>query len=125
MSPADLHLEPAAQHNGVAPAGGRFEAPVSIDPASPQPKILVVDDTPANIRVMTAVLEPMGYRVLGAGSGPEALELVRRERPDLILLDLMMPGMDGYEVCRQLRADPATSFLPVVMVTASNERDRV
>jgi class 3 adenylate cyclase/CheY-like chemotaxis protein len=74
---------------------------------------------------MAAVLEPLGYRVLGAESGAEALKLVRSEQPDLILLDLMMPGMDGYEVCRQLRADPATSFLPIVMVTASNERDKV
>ncbi len=74
---------------------------------------------------MAAVLEPSGYRVLTAGSGREALEIVRREQPDLILLDLMMPGMNGYEVCRQLRADPATSFLPVVIVTASGDRDKV
>jgi len=98
---------------------------VSANPAELRTTILVVDDTPANIRVMVAVLEPLGYRVLGAESGAEALELVQRDRPDLILLDLMMPGMNGYEVCRRLRADPATSFLPIVMVTASNERDKV
>jgi adenylate cyclase len=89
------------------------------------PTILVVDDTPTNIRVMVAVLEPSGYRVLTAASGPDALEIVGRDQPDLILLDLMMPGMNGYEVCRRLRADPATSFLPVVMVTASGDRDKV
>ena len=74
---------------------------------------------------MAAVLEPSGYRVLTAGSGREALEIVRREEPDLILLDLMMPDMNGYDVCRQLRADPATSFLPIVIVTASGDRDKV
>jgi adenylate cyclase len=90
-----------------------------------QTKVLVVDDTPTNIKVMTAMLEPLGFRVLSAQSGPEALELVRHERPDLVLVDLMMPGMDGYEVCRRLRSDPASSFVPVVMVTASDDHDKV
>jgi class 3 adenylate cyclase len=87
--------------------------------------ILVVDDTPSNVRVMEAMLEPLGYRVLSAASGPEALDMVQRIRPDLILLDLIMPGMDGYEVCRQLRLEEATKFVPVVIVTASTERGRV
>jgi adenylate cyclase len=90
-----------------------------------QPKILVVDDTPKNIKLLEAVLAPRGYLVIPAESGSEALDKVATERPDLILLDVVMPGMDGYEVCRRLRADPATHLLPVVMVTASEERERL
>jgi CheY-like chemotaxis protein len=81
------------------------------------PKILVVDDTPPNIRLLEAVLSPRGYIVLTAASGQEALDLVATDAPDLVLLDILMPGMDGYEVCRRLRSDPATNVLPVVMIT--------
>jgi len=81
-------------------------------------KILVVDDTPQNVKLLDAILSPRGYTVVTASSGAEALEKVRAEVPDLILLDIVMPGMSGYEVARHLRADPATRFLPIVMVTA-------
>lgn len=87
--------------------------------------ILVVDDTPHNVRLLEAILAPRGYRVLQATSGAAALELVAREQPDLVLLDIVMPGLDGHEVCRRLRADPATRLLPVVMVTASGEEQKV
>jgi len=90
-----------------------------------EPLVLLVDDLPANVRLLDAVLSPRGYRVLGAGSGPEALALVAEHRPDLVLLDIVMPEMDGYEVCRRLRQDPATAFLPVVMVTASGDQERL
>jgi len=90
-----------------------------------EPLVLAVDDLPANVRLLDAVLSPRGYRVLGAGSGPEALTLVAERRPDLILLDIVMPEMDGYEVCRRLRQDPATAFLPVVMITASGDQERL
>jgi adenylate cyclase len=90
-----------------------------------EPLVLAVDDLPANVRLLDAVLSPRGYRVLGAGSGPEALALVGEHRPDLILLDIVMPEMDGYEVCRRLRQDPATAFLPVVMITASGDQERL
>jgi adenylate cyclase len=90
-----------------------------------EPLVLAVDDQPANVRLLDAVLSPRGYRVLGAGSGPEALALVAERRPDLILLDIVMPEMDGYEVCRRLRKDPATAFLPVVMITASGDQERL
>ena len=90
-----------------------------------QPKILAVDDTPHNIRLLEAVLAPRGYAIVPAGNGMEALEKVATERPDLILLDVVMPGMDGYEVCRRLRDDPATRLLPVVMVTASGDQEKV
>jgi CheY-like chemotaxis protein len=84
--------------------------------------LLVVDDVPQNLRLLQAVLEPRGYAVVTAASGEEALE--RIAGVDLVLLDIVMPGIDGYEVCRRLRADPATSFLPVVMITASGEQEK-
>jgi len=90
-----------------------------------EPLLLAVDDLPANVRLLDAVLSPRGYRVLGAGSGPEALALVAEHHPDLVLLDIVMPEMDGYEVCRRLRQDPSTAFLPVVMITASGDQERL
>jgi adenylate cyclase len=81
-------------------------------------KILVVDDTPSNVKLLADVLGARGYAVVTAVSGVDALETVDRERPDLVLLDVMMPGMSGYDVCRKLRANPATTMLPVVMITA-------
>ncbi len=87
--------------------------------------ILAVDDTPQNIRLLEAVLVPCGYRVVAATSGAEALERLAVEPIDLVLLDVVMPGMDGYEVCRALRKRPETSFLPVVMITASGEQEKV
>src|SRR5204863_5191450 len=82
-------------------------------------KILVVDDLPENVRLLEAVLAPRGYEVVSAHSGAEALELVEAEEPDLILLDVVMPGMDGYAVCEQLRENEETAVLPVIMVTSS------
>jgi adenylate cyclase len=90
-----------------------------------QPTILVVDDTTQNIRLLDAVLAPRGYTVATATSGGEALEKIANEQPDLILLDIVMPGMDGYEVCRRVRADPATRLLPVVMITASGDQEKI
>jgi class 3 adenylate cyclase/CheY-like chemotaxis protein len=90
-----------------------------------QPKILVVDDVAQNVRLLEAVLTSNGYAVASASSGPEALERATSELPDLVLLDIQMPGMNGYEVCRRLREDPATRFLPVVMVTSSDTEVRV
>jgi DNA-binding NarL/FixJ family response regulator len=90
-----------------------------------RPRVLVVDDTPQNVRVLEAVLAPRGYEVLVASSGAEALDKVTAIGADLVLLDVVMPGMDGYEVCRRLRADAATAFLPVVMITASGDHERL
>ena len=87
--------------------------------------VLVVDDQPQNVRLLDAVLSPRGYRVLSASSGEEALDLLRAEQPHLVLLDILMPGMDGYEVCRRIRENPDTAFLPVVMVTASEAQQKV
>lgn len=87
--------------------------------------VLAVDDQTTNLRLLDAVLAPRGYRVLPAGSGEEALRLLEHEDVDLVLLDILMPGMDGYETCAEIRARPATEFLPVVMVTASGEQQRL
>jgi two-component system cell cycle response regulator len=89
-------------------------------------RALVVDDVAANVRLLEARLEAEYFEVLTAQSGPEALARVTEELPDIILLDVMMPGMDGFEVCRRLKADPATHHVPVVMVTALDQpADRV
>lgn len=88
-------------------------------------RILVVDDTPANIKLLDAVLGSQGYTVIPAASGAEALALVDEEPPDLVLLDILMRGMDGYEVCRRLRDQPATAHLPIILITASETKDKV
>ena len=88
-------------------------------------KILAVDDIPQNLRLLEAVLSPNGFEVVTAATGEDAMLQVLKEKPDLVLLDIMLPGIDGYEVCRRLRADPKTSFLPVVMVTASGLPEKV
>jgi adenylate cyclase len=80
--------------------------------------ILLVDDQPQNLRLLDAVLGPEGYDLLHSSSGAEALDLARTGTPDLILLDVDMPGMNGYEVCRRLRGDALTAFLPVVLITS-------
>ena len=81
-------------------------------------KILVVDDTPKNVKLLADLLTVKGFNVVTAASGREALAQVEAERPDLVLLDVVMPEMSGYEVCRKIRENPATEILPVIMVTA-------
>jgi putative two-component system response regulator len=89
-------------------------------------RVLVVDDLSANVGLVTAVLQADGYVVRAASSGQEALEAVVQEQPDLILLDVVMPGLDGFEVCRRLKADAATRLIPVVLVTALRDSgDRI
>jgi class 3 adenylate cyclase len=87
--------------------------------------VLAVDDEPANVRLLGAVLTPRGYRVLSAATGAEALALLETEDVDIVLLDIVMPEMDGHEVCRKIRSAPATEFLPVVMITASGSQQRL
>lgn len=84
-------------------------------------KVLVVDDNEPNLELLQAYLEELECETIPARSGAEALELVRRERPDLILLDVMMPEMSGFEVCKRLKNDPATAKIPIIMVTALTE----
>jgi len=82
------------------------------------PTVLIVDDHVQNLELIGALMQAEGYRVLTARDGVEALEQVAQAQPDLILLDIMMPGLDGYAVCQQLKADPATRLIPVVLLTA-------
>ena len=89
-------------------------------------RILVVDDIPTNVRLLDARLSAEYFDVLTATSGQEALDILSRERIDIVLLDVMMPGMDGFEVCRRIKADAKTHHIPVIMVTALDERaDRI
>jgi len=89
-------------------------------------RVLVVDDVPPNVKLLEAKLTSEYFDVLTAFSGPEALDVISREHPDIVLLDVMMPGMDGFEVCRRIKGDPATAHIPVVMVTALDQAaDRV
>jgi len=88
--------------------------------------VLVVDDVEKNVRLLADVLTARGYRTSTAASGEEALARIAADMPDLVLLDVMMPGMNGYDVCRAIRADPACAVLPVVLVTALDpEHERV
>src|SRR5215470_8300670 len=92
----------------------------------PSKKILVVDDTPHNVKMLVDLLSAKGFETLTASSGKEGLDLIETERPDLVLLDVMMPGLDGYEVCRKIRANPEYGILPVIMVTALDPtRERI
>ncbi|HEX2650276.1 MAG TPA: response regulator [Burkholderiales bacterium] len=89
-------------------------------------KILVVDDTPANIKLLGDLLAAKGYAVTTAKNGEEGLAKLAAEKPDLVLLDVMMPGLSGYDVCRRIRAEAATSLLPVVMCTSLDpQQERV
>lgn len=94
-------------------------------PSIADANILVVDDTPANIGVLIHMLEDQGYRVLAATSGEQALKIAARVQPELILLDLMMPGMDGLETCRRIKGDERTCAIPVIFVTAQSDTEFV
>ncbi len=84
-------------------------------------RILVVDDIPANLRLLEARLLAEYYEVVTARTGPDAIDICEQSKVDVVLLDVMMPGMDGFEVCRHLKADPATTHIPVVMITALDQ----
>ena len=89
-------------------------------------KILIVDDYPANVKLLERNLQAAGYETLSAADGEEALQKVESDRPDLILLDIMLPKIDGYEVCHRLRADETTAVIPIIMITALKEtEDRI
>jgi adenylate cyclase len=89
------------------------------------PRILVVDDNPANLEILESRLARQGYEVITARDGDEALISARHQAPDLILLDVMMPGKDGIEVCRELKADPSVPFMPIILVTAKAAPDDI
>ena len=83
--------------------------------------ILVVDDNEQNLELLQAYLEDLQCRTIPAKDGVEALEIIKKSKPDLVLLDVMMPKMSGFEVCRRIKNNPQTADLPVIMVTALNE----
>lgn len=87
--------------------------------------VLAIDDQPTNLRLLEAVLTPRGYRVVTAESGEQGLALLADGDVDLVLLDVIMPELDGYEVCRRIRAAARTAYLPVVMITASGDQQRL
>ena len=94
-------------------------------PKTPRPTILVIDDEPDLLKMLKRRLEHWGYRALTAASGEEGLGLVERERPDLILLDIMMPKMKGRDVCAHLKANPQTADVPVIFLSALELPDHI
>lgn len=88
-------------------------------------RILIVDDVPANLKMLSDLLEPEGYHILVAPSGEVALKVAARMQPSLILLDIMMPGIDGFETCRRLKEDPATADISIIFVTAEGETESI
>ncbi|OIP26480.1 MAG: response regulator [Chloroflexi bacterium CG15_BIG_FIL_POST_REV_8_21_14_020_46_15] len=85
-------------------------------------KILLVDDDPDFVEATKAVLESRPYEIITALSGEEGLQKARAEKPDLVLLDIIMPGVDGFQVCQQLKKDPQLAKIPVIMITSFSER---
>ena len=95
--------------------------PVALNPEPIGATILIVDDIPANLNLLCEALEPQGYKILGATSGERALEIANRTVVDLILLDIVMKGMDGFETCRRLKAEEKTADIPVIFITIKDE----
>jgi CheY-like chemotaxis protein len=89
-----------------------------------KPRVLVVDDAPMNLRLLSEILR-RDCRVVVATGGREALDIARAQLPELILLDVMMPEMDGFEVCRRLKADPTTTGVPVIFITAVTQPEEL
>jgi twitching motility two-component system response regulator PilH len=89
-------------------------------------RILIIDDSPTDTRVFATVLEKNGHEVLSAGSAEDGIEVCKRELPDLVLMDVILPGMNGFQATRSLSKDPATSTIPIIIVSTKNmETDRV
>lgn len=90
------------------------------------PVVLIVDDSPTEVHVIKTALEGQGYDILSAQSGELGVQMARESRPDLILMDVVMPGLNGFQATRQLSRDPATAEIPVIMVTTKNQKtDRI
>jgi len=90
-----------------------------------QGRILIADDTSASLDLLSRVLEPQGYEIIAVSSGKDAIKLAAKAKPDLVLLDVMMPGHDGFHVCRTLKAEPETKDTPVIFITSKNETENV
>ncbi len=94
-----------------------------IDESRAPPRVLVVDDVASNVSLIAQALEPVGYEIYVARNGEEALRIASRAEPHVILLDVMMPGVDGLTVCRHMKADAALAAIPVIFITALDDRD--
>jgi CheY-like chemotaxis protein len=101
-----------------APASGREQDELTMTEAAPSTTILLVEDNYDNLKIYTVILEFAGFRVITAKDGAEALKMVPEARPDLILMDVAIPEIDGWEVTKRLKADPKTSSIPIIMLTA-------
>lgn len=108
---------PTPPRNVVPPTSMSKPTP---DPA-PSATILIVDDLHENLEVLGTFLESAGHQVLAASNGADALRIAERARPDIVLLDVVMPGLDGLETCRQLKSAPGTREIPVVFITARDD----
>ncbi|HEY8668715.1 MAG TPA: response regulator [Tepidisphaeraceae bacterium] len=111
--------QPAAQ-----PSGGSDAPRASAGPAEsflPESTVMIVDDNPQNVELLQAFLESLPVKLVTAIDGIDALEKVAQHNPDLILLDIMMPRMSGFQVCKKLKSDPKTRDIQILMVTALNE----
>jgi putative two-component system response regulator len=97
--------------------------PPRVDAQRSAGKVLVVDDEAANVRLLTALLAREGYAVVTASDGEEALAMVASEQPDLVLMDVLMPALSGYDVCERIKENPSTRLTPVVLITALHERE--
>ena len=86
-------------------------------------KILIVDDNIYNLKLVGRILDNQNYRIEFAKDGENGIRLAKRNLPDIILLDIMMPGMDGYEVCKKLKSDPATEDIPIIFLSAKNDNE--
>jgi CheY-like chemotaxis protein len=98
---------------------------LSLNPQSDRPVVLVVDDAPSSLGVLCDTLEGAGYTVLVACDGESALERLELVSPDAILMDALMPGMDGFETCRRIKSDPAWAHVPVIFMTGLSETSQI
>jgi len=101
-----------------------FEVPVST-PDTARPVVLVIDDQAVNLRLVATLLNQSGYEVLSALDGDQGIALADTAKPDLLLLDMRMPGKDGFDVLQVLRATPATAYLPIIFLTADDDRENL
>src|SRR6202789_4269470 len=109
----------------IAPAEQNPAAPPALLDEVQPARILVVDDQPANIQIVGAVLGKLGHEIIPASNGATALKRVALRMPDLILLDLLMPGMNGCEVCLQLKMNPEWKDIPVIFLSAADDKDLI
>jgi CheY-like chemotaxis protein len=109
------------QEDPQAPTQSQPRPDPSSDTFLPQSTVLIVDDNPQNVELLQAFLESLPVKIVTASDGVEALEKVEEHKPDLILLDIMMPRLSGFQVCRRIKEDPKTRDIQVLMVTALNE----